>query len=93
MQSVNDFKVPTPSGDRPCLDVIKVADHLRKTANDPEMAEYFVRVEWLDSVPENEAFNEVGLFGSQNSVCQLLAPKWRHTVERLKTVFRNWDRH
>ncbi len=59
---------------------------------DPEEAEYFVRVEWLDSVPESEAFDEVGLFGSQHTVCRPSTPKWRHTVERLKTMFRNWDR-
>ena len=37
------------------------------------------------------AFNEVGLFGNQNTVCQPRATKWRHTVERLKGVFPHWD--
>ena len=36
-----------------------------------------------------ETVNEVGLFGNQNTVCQPTAQKWRHTVERLKTRFRN----
>jgi hypothetical protein len=89
---VKEFKVPTPDGDRPALEVLKSAEHLRKTADDPERAEHFVRVQWLDTVPENEAFNEVGLFGNQNTVCQPTTPKWRHTVERLKQHFPNWDR-
>lgn len=91
VQSVNDFKVPTPAGERPCLEVLKSADRLRKSAGDPEKAEYFVRVEWVDTVTEDKAFNEVGLFGNQNTVCQPTAPKWRHTIERLKTYFRKWD--
>lgn len=92
VQSVNDFKVMTATGERPCLDVLKSADNLRKSASDPERAEYFVRVQWLDTVPEDKAFNEVGLFGNQNTVCQPTAPKWRHTVERLKQQFPKWDK-
>jgi hypothetical protein len=32
----------------------------------------------------------VGLFGNQNTVCQPRAAKWRHTVERLRSVFKGW---
>ena len=91
VQSVRDFKVETPEGERTCLDVLKTAEFLRKYADDPEKAEHFVRVAWLDILPEEQAFNEVGLFGNQNSVCQPTTPKWRHTVERLKTQFPHWD--
>lgn len=92
VQSVNDFKLTTSDGDRPCLEVLKDAVQLRRTADDPEKAEYFVRVAWLDTVSEEKAFREVGLFGNQNSVCQPTTPKWRHTVERLKEHFSNWDK-
>ena len=61
------------------------------TADDLERAEYFVSVKWLDTVPVSAAFKEVGLFGNQNSACQPQTPKWRHTVERLKTSFKHWD--
>lgn len=91
VQPVKEFNIPTPEGERPALDVLKHADLYRQEADDPEKAEYFVRVAWLDTVPETQAVNEVGLFGNQNSVCQPLTPKWRHTVERLKTYFRKWD--
>lgn len=47
---------------------------------------------WLDTVPENQAVNEVGLFGNQNTVCQPTTPKWRHTVERLKVAFPGWSK-
>ncbi len=89
---VNDFKVKTPSGEKPALDVLSTAARLRERADDPDKAEHFVRVEWLDTVSESEAVNEVGLFGNQNTVCQPTTPKWRHTVERLKQHFLKWDR-
>ncbi len=91
VQSVNDFKVRTEKGERPCLEVLRGAATLRSRASNPETAEYYVRVEWLDTVPEEKAVNEIGLFGNQNTVCQPTTPKWRHTVERLKTYFKKWD--
>ncbi|QSA97491.1 hypothetical protein [Methylococcus sp. EFPC2] len=78
-------------GDEPCLEILKHAAHYRQFADDPDKAEYFVRIQWLDAVPEAKAVNEVGLFGNQNSVCQPTTPKWRHTVERLKAYFPKWD--
>lgn len=91
VQSVNDFKVNTNNGERPALDVLSTAEQLQVRAADPDRAEYFVRVEWLDTLPEKNAIKEVGLFGNQNSVCQPTSQRWRHTVERLKTFFKNWD--
>jgi hypothetical protein len=93
VQTVNDFKVETPDGERPCLDVLQHAKIYQQQANDPEKAEYFVKVDWLDVLPTNKAIDEVGLFGNQNTVCQPTTPKWRHTVERLKTHFPKWNNH
>lgn len=93
VQTVNEFRIQTPEGERACLDVLTAhIDRLRENAEDPEKAEHFVPVKWLDTVPEAKAFNEVGLFGNQNTVCQPTTPKWRHTIERLKTKFTNWDK-
>ena len=91
VRPVKEFKVQTPSGERPALDILKHAERYRSNADDPEKAEYFARVTWLDTVPDSKAINEVGLFGNQNTVCQPTTPKWRHTVERLKTYFTKWD--
>lgn len=91
VRSVRDFIMHTPAGEQAALDMLKFAAHYNENADDPEKAEYFVRVEWLDTVPESKAINEVGLFGNQNTVCQPTTPKWRHTVERLKTYFRKWE--
>ena len=86
-----DFEVETPSGKKSAADVLEFASHYKKRSDDPEKAEYFVRVHWLDTVPENEAMKEAGFFGNQNTVCQPRTKKWRHTVDRLKTRFKNWN--
>lgn len=55
--------------------------------NGEDNAEYFVPVHWIHKVSENNAFNEVGLFGNQNSVARPRTPKWEHTVKRLSEVW------
>lgn len=90
VQPASEFTVPTETGDQLAMDVVKHGEKYRATANDPDLAEHFVRVKWLDTGDSQKAFNEVGLFGNQNTVCQPMTPKWRHTVERLKAVFPKW---
>ena len=91
VQPASEFTVTTEAGDRLAMDVVRHGEKYRATADDAERSEYFVRVKWLDTLDANRAFNEVGLFGNQNTVCQPTTPKWRHTVERLKAVFPNWE--
>lgn len=78
-----DFQI----GDQPALDVLRGSYH-REFADDPEQSEYFVPVEWLHTVPESQAVQEVGMFGNQNTVCKPVTPKWRTTVDQLKAKFR-----
>ena len=78
-----DFQIE----DQPALDVLRGSYH-REFADDPEQSEYFVPVEWLHTVPESQAVQEVGMFGNQNTVCKPVTPKWRTTVDQLKTKFR-----
>jgi hypothetical protein len=82
----SEFRVRTPQGEKPILDVVK-GDFHRSLANDPKGSEYFVPIRWLDTVPIERAYNEVGFFGNQNTVCRPKTPKWRHTVARLKELF------
>lgn len=91
VQAAKDFTVMDGDIECPALEVLRHRDLYQQTADDPEKSEYFVRIKWLDTLTREKAFNEVGLFGNQNSVCQPVAASWRHTVERLKTVFANWD--
>ena len=92
VQPASEFTVPTDTGDRLAMDVVRHgAEYRAAAADDPEQAEHFVRVKWLDTVDSNKAFNEIGLFGNQNTVCQPTTPVWRHTVDRLKIVFLKWN--
>ncbi|MDW3716626.1 MULTISPECIES: endonuclease NucS domain-containing protein [unclassified Pseudomonas] len=83
-----DFQVIHDGRDTPVLEVVTQAHYHRDVVNDLERCEYFVPVNWIHTVPQNEAVKEVGLFGNQNTVCRPTTPKWRWTIERLKERFR-----
>ncbi len=91
-QSAATFKVVTPAGKLPVLEVAKNGSYHREFLNDPERCEYFVPVQWLQTVPLERAVQEVGLFGNQNTVCKPTTPKWRSTVERLKERFTDFSK-
>jgi len=91
VQPASEFQVSTPTGMQSVVDVVKHGEKYKQDLNNPELGEYFVRVAWLDQVDAKHAFNELGLFGNQNTVCRPTTPKWRTTVDRLKTHFKNWD--
>src|SRR6202012_2563856 len=46
-----------------------------------------VGIDWIKTVPLENAFKEKGFFGNQNTVAQPVALKWTHTIERLKILF------
>jgi len=89
VQPANLFRVNTADGLKSIYDAPRAGKYLDYFRDDANMCEYFVPVRWLQTVPVDRAVYEVGLFGNQNSVCQPTAPKWRHTVERLKSLFPN----
>ena len=86
------FKVNTSAGEVPVLDVAKRANYQRHLVDDSELCEYFVPIRWAQTVLLENAVEEIGMFGNQNSVCKPTTPKWRSTVERLKVRFPNFDR-
>ncbi|MCX5646377.1 MAG: nuclease [Phycisphaerae bacterium] len=91
-QPASTFKVNTPDGELPVLDAAKRSSYHRQFLDDPERCEYFVPVQWLQTVTLESAVQEIGMFGNQNTVCKPTAPKWRSTVERLKEKFPRFDR-
>ncbi|PSH02770.1 MAG: nuclease [Acidobacteria bacterium] len=91
-QQAASFKVATPNGDVPVLDVVKGGSYHRDLVSDPERCEYFVPIQWLQTVPLEKAVQEIGLFGNQNTVCKPTTPKWRYTIERLKEKFPGFNR-
>lgn len=81
--SLRDFTLNS----KPALEVLKGGTYHRQFINDQDRCEYFVPVKWFKTVPLDQAFNEIGLFGNQNTVCKPKTPKWRTTVERLRQAF------
>lgn len=87
----NDFLLATPNGEKPALETLTGGNYHREFADDPERSEYFVPVQWLQTVPLDQGVKEVGLFGNQNTVCKPTVPRWRLTIERLKQRFPKFD--
>lgn len=83
-EPITTFMVTTREGERGASEVLTGGTYHREHLDDPERMEYFLPVRWLHSVPLEEAVNEIGMFGNQNTVCKPTTPKWRTTVERLK---------
>jgi len=91
-QSAADFRITTPEGEVPVLDIAKRGSYHRASVDDPARCEYFVPVHWLQTVPVQSAIAGIGLFGNQNTVCKPTAARWRSTVDRLKEKFPSFDK-
>ena len=52
--------------------------------DDPDKAEYVVKIDWIKTVPKSKAIKELGFFGNQNTVCRPTTDKWDFTIQRLK---------
>lgn len=87
----SDFMLQVSDSERPALEVLNQGTYHAEFAKDEERCEYFVPVQWLDIKSLENAVQEVGMFGNQNTVCRPTVQKWRSTVERLKTRFPNFD--
>lgn len=86
-EPASEFKIKVNGQDVLAVDALKSASYHREHIDDPDKMEYFVPVEWAQTVPIQQAVSEIGLFGNQNTVCAPKTPKWRHTVEKLEKAF------
>lgn len=84
-----EFKVHVDGKEVPASEVV-ASGQLDPTV-DLEKMEYFVPVEWAQTVAEDSAINEPGLFGNRNTVCAPKTPQWQTTIERLRSAFPNYD--
>ena len=66
---------------------IKMEGDYSYCEDDPELAEYVVKIKWVKTVDSKHAVKEAGFFGNQNTVCRPTAEKWNYTIERLKTLW------
>jgi len=85
---VDEFRVDNGKGKKvPICSLHLNAAKMARAKDNPETAEYLVRVKWIKTVPENKAIHEKGFFGNQNTVARPTTAKWNYTVERLKKEF------
>ncbi|WP_342678866.1 DUF91 domain-containing protein [Methanofollis sp. UBA420] len=68
---VRDFSVMEGEKEVSILDVPLKCEGLKHDPDDPDRCEYFVRVEWMRTVPEDQAFWVKGLSANQNSAYKL----------------------
>ena len=87
VQAAADFLLTTAAGERPALEVLTLGSYHRDLVADAERCEYFVPIQWLQTVPLDAAVQELGFFGNQNTICRPTTPKWRFTIERLQKRF------
>jgi hypothetical protein len=90
-EPATSFMIEVDGREQRAVDVLTSASYHKEFFGDPERMEYFVPVDWIQTVPLESAVNEIGLFGNQNTVCAPKTPKWRHTIEHLEKAFPDFD--
>ncbi len=56
-------------------------------SEDPEHAEYVVKIKWIHTEKEESAVHESGFFAIQHSACKPKSKSWDYTVDRLKKLW------
>lgn len=81
---VRQFMVDANGGKKPLLEMALEAPHMDENADDQELSEYVVRIQWVRTETRDSAVWEKGMFANQNSACKL---RNRYTLERLYRHF------
>lgn len=81
---VKEFKIIEDGNEVSILDVPLQAPKMSENAEDSDLSEYVVRVDWLKAVSKSEAHWEKGFFALQHTACRLTSS---FTIERLSQHF------
>jgi hypothetical protein len=79
---ITEFMISDANGKK--APITQVLQNMPSPDKPEDMLEYYVAVKWIKTVSIKDAVREVGFFGNQNSAARPRAPRWNHTVERLK---------
>ena len=85
VQRVREFTVPLDGRETPILEAPLRAAAMDENVEDPEKSEYLVPVQWIRTLPREQAIWEKGMFANQNTACAL---RNRFTLERLTARFK-----
>jgi len=93
-QPASDFKVTTSDGHQISIfDVPKRGTYRRKDIDNPELCEYFVPMNWLQTVPEEKGFwGKDFFFMRGNLTYSGQSDRWLKTLDRLKQRFPAFDK-
>jgi hypothetical protein len=83
-QPIREFKVPADGTEVPLLEAQLENPNIGGNANNLELCEYVVGVDWIKTLPQDEAIWEKGMFANQNTAVRLRDP---FTLERLTAIF------
>lgn len=83
-QRIRDFTVEVNGATVPLLDAPLDNSNIGWDADDEDKSEYLVRVDWLKTVPKEEAIWKKGMFANQNTAARLRDP---FTLETLIDAF------
>lgn len=81
---VKDFRVLLEDQEVSLLNAPLEAPKMDENADDLDLCEYAVRVEWLKTAPKHEAYWEKGLFAIQHTACRMTSS---FTIARLSKHF------
>jgi hypothetical protein len=81
---VKDFTVKIDGEDRPILELDLKAPNMGENSDNEELSEYVVGVDWIKTIPIDQAIWEKGMFANQHSACKL---RNKFTIERLTILF------
>jgi hypothetical protein len=84
MEDVMNGGVVADRLEMPILNAPLIAPKMNENADDLDLCEYLVRVEWVKAVPRAEAYWEKGLFANQHTACRLTNS---FTIERVSQHF------
>jgi hypothetical protein len=76
--------VVTADGERARMAELQLQGRYRHSDNDDRGDEYIVPVEWIKTVPRDQAVWQRGMFANQNSACKL---RNKFTIDVLATAF------
>ena len=84
-QPIREFRVEIDGQQLPLLQAPLDNLNIGRDANDDELCEYIVGVEWITTLPKEKAIWQKGMFANQNTAVRL---RHQFTLERLAEEFR-----
>jgi hypothetical protein len=84
VKTIKEFKIDENGIELPIVECELKAKEMMKDADNHDLCEYFVKIDWIKTIHREEAYREVGMFSNQNTVCKL---RNTFTLEKLYKFF------